>query len=131
MSSDEHSADLPPVDKAERGAAIRERRMKLGIRSVREFAIRTGVARGSVSGAEHGDESTSVGTFERLEAWLSEQERRGGAVAGPGADAPIEQIEFTVEGDFGVKVTVKGPITDRAALEDSVAKIIRSIRAES
>jgi hypothetical protein len=43
----------------------------------------------------------------------------------------LEQIEFVVEGDFGVKVTVKGPITDRAALEASVANIIRSIREGS
>jgi transcriptional regulator with XRE-family HTH domain len=123
MSTNGEAADLPLVDNAERGEAIRRRRMALGIRSVSELAARTGVSRSAASAAEHG--GGARGTYERLEAWLSEQERNG--LSAPPSDG-VEQIEFTVEGDFGVKVTVKGPISDRAALEDSVAKIVRSIR---
>lgn len=96
--------------------------MALGIRSVSEFAVLTGVSRSAATAAEHG--TGAKGTYERLESYLSERERGNGLSAG----TSIEQIEFTVEGDFGVKVTVKGPISDRTALEDSVAKIIRSIR---
>lgn len=95
--------------------------MAAGIKSVREFEKASGVSRNAITAAEDGH--GSEGTYQRLEAWLArfdvETER----------DEPrLEQIEFTVEGDFGVKVTVRGPIRDRAALEDSVAKIIRSIR---
>ena len=98
--------------------------MTLGIRSVSELALRSGVSRSATSAAEHGE--GAKGTYERLEAWLSEQERGEGEPSATG----LEQIEFTVEGDFGVKVTVKGPIQDRAALQESVAEIIKSIRAE-
>jgi hypothetical protein len=97
--------------------------MALGIRSVREMAMRSGVSRGAASAAEHGD--GAKGTYERLENWLSEQE---GGPSTPPPDFDIETIEFVVEGDFGVKVTVKGPIRDRAELEASVTNIIRSIR---
>lgn len=123
MESGESGADSHPVGNEERGQSIRRRRMALGIRSVREMAIRSGVSRGAASAAEHGE--GSAGTYERLESWLASQE------GGTTDSVSLEQIEFTVEGDFGVKVTVKGPITDRSALEDSVTKIIRSIRHES
>jgi hypothetical protein len=43
----------------------------------------------------------------------------------------VEQMEVVVEGDLGVRVTVKGPITDREAIVDSVVKIMRSIRESS
>lgn len=89
------------------------------------MAIRSGVSRGAATAAEHGEGAR--GTYERLESWLTDEERGSGPTRRD-ESAELEQIEFTVEGDFGVKVTVKGPIADRAALEDSVAKIIRSIR---
>lgn len=119
--------DSGTVTSETRGQAIKRRRLEHGIRYVTELAEATGVNREAVTKAEKDDPTTSEGTYQRLEAWLDAFDQRTGH-----EDAPhIEQIEFTVEGDFGVKVTVKGPITDRAALEDSVTKIIRSIRGES
>ena len=117
--------DSPSVDSQwERGQAIQRRRLAAGIKSLREFADATGVSRNAITAAEDGHGSKA--TYERLEAWLDRFDEE------TGADEPsFEQIEFTVEGDFGVKVTVKGPIKDRAALEDSVANIIRSIREGS
>lgn len=123
LSGNGAGAESAVVDTAERGQAIRKRRMALGIRSVSELATRSGVSRSATTAAEHGDGAR--GTYERLEAWLAEQERAEGSSVEPS----LEQIEFTVEGDFGVKVTVRGPITDRAALQESVAEIIKSIRA--
>jgi transcriptional regulator with XRE-family HTH domain len=117
--------DFAVVTAETRGEAIRQRRMAFGLRSVREFAERTGLARETVTRAEHGE--ASEGTYQRLEAWLDAFEHEIGADE-PAAPVSIEQIEFTVEGDFGVKVTVKGPINDRAQLEESVTRIIRSIR---
>lgn len=125
MSGNGGRADSSPMGNVERGELIRRRRMALGIRSVSEFAAKTKVSRSATSAAEHGE--GSVGTYERLEAWLTDRERAEGDTRSV-EPMQLDQIEFTVEGDFGVKVTVKGPITDRSALEDSVAKIIRSIR---
>jgi transcriptional regulator with XRE-family HTH domain len=115
--------DWLTVTAEERGNAIKRRREAHGIRYLSEFADRTGVSREAVTKAERGE--ASEGTYQRLEAWLDAFDHEVG-----NDQASVEQIEFTVEGDFGVKVTVKGPITDRAELEDSVTKIIRSIRGE-
>lgn len=102
--------------------------MSHGLRSVREFAERTGLARETVTRAEHGE--ASEGTYQRLESWLDAFEHEVGADEAEPAPR-IEQLEFVVEGDFGVKVTVRGPISDRPALEASVSNIIRSIREGS
>lgn len=89
---------------------------------MRQFAAQSGVSREAISAAEFG--VAREDTYQRLEAFLDDFEHEVGEDVG----APdIEQIEFLVEGE-GVSVTVKGPIGDRAALEDSVARIIRSIR---
>ena len=117
------SGDWAAVTAETRGEAIRRRRMSHGIRSVREFAEQTGLARETVTRAEHGE--ASEGTYQRLEAWLDAFEHEIGADE-PAEGPSIEQITFTVEGDFGVKVTVQGPIRDRAELEESVAKISSS-----
>lgn len=37
-------------------------------------------------------------------------------------------VEFEVSGDFGVRVVVKGPVSDRAELEDSVLRLIRQMK---
>jgi transcriptional regulator with XRE-family HTH domain len=108
-----------------RGEAIRRRRFAQGFKSLREFSERTGVSREAVTNAERGE--ASEGTYHRLEAFLDQWEHT------VGEDQPpvVEQMTFIVEGDFGVKVTVSGPVSDREALEASVANIIRSIRKSS
>lgn len=124
LKNETRGGDWLTVTPEERGEAIRRRRTAHGLRSVREFAERTGLSREAVTKAERGD--ASEGTYQRLEAWLDAFDHEVGEDGPP--PPVVEQIEFVIEGDFGVKVTVKGPITDRAALEDSVTKIIRSIR---
>ena len=42
---------------------------------------------------------------------------------------PPGLMEFEVTGDFGVRVVVKGPVSDAAALEAAVARLVRDIRA--
>jgi transcriptional regulator with XRE-family HTH domain len=116
------SGNVALVDLRERGQVIQRRRLAHGFRSLREFAERTGLSRESVTKAERGE--ASVGTYQRLEAWLDAFDHEVGEENPP----TVEQITFTVAGDFGVTVTVKGPIADRLELEASVANIIRSIR---
>lgn len=109
----------------ERGAEIQRRRLAHGLRSLREFAERAGVSREAITNAEKG--VASEGTYLRLEAWLDAYDHE------LGEDEPmsgIEQLEFLIEGE-GVSVTVKGPVSDREALEASVANIIRNIRGSS
>jgi transcriptional regulator with XRE-family HTH domain len=114
------------VREIERGEALRKRRLAHGIRSVREFAEASGVSRNAVTAAEDG--RGSEGTYQRLEAWLDAFDHETGSDVPPANGDDVRTVEFTVEGDFGVRVTVKGPITDHEILRADVTEIIRSIR---
>lgn len=105
-----------------RAHGIRQRRIGLGIKSVREFAERSGVSREAVTAAEHG--TASGGTYDRLEAWLDRAERENVA-RNTGGD----QVEFRLSGSFGVDVVVRGPVTDMAELESTVTRLIREMRS--
>jgi transcriptional regulator with XRE-family HTH domain len=129
MQKTKEVEELPRVREQERGDALRRRRLAHGIRSVREFAEESGVSRNAVTAAEEG--RGSEGTYQRLEAWLDAFDHETGSDAPAQDSSAVEQMTFIVEGDFGVKVTVSGPVSDREALEASVANIIRSIRKSS
>lgn len=123
MQATEKVEELSLVTEKSRGDALTKRRLAHGIRSVREFAEASGVSRNAVTAAEDGH--ASEGTYQRLEAWLDAFDHESGS------DLPssvVETIEFVVEGDFGVKVTVRGPITNRHDLQAAASEIIRSIR---
>ena len=108
----------------ERGEALRRRRLALGIKSVRELHERSTVSREAITAAEAG--AASAATFERLEVFLDSSEpETGGRVGEP------SQIEFTVEGDLGVRIVVRGPVTDAETLERSVARLVRTIREQA
>jgi transcriptional regulator with XRE-family HTH domain len=128
MQSTQNVEEFTRVREQERGDALRRRRLAHGIRSVREFSDASGVSRNAVTAAEEG--RGSEGTYQRLEAWLDAFDHETGADV-PAVESSAEQMEIVVEGDLGVRVTVKGPISDREALVDSVAKIMRSIRESS
>lgn len=122
-----HQADLEWLSMTEnRGRRLRDRRIRMGI-SVRQLADEAGMDRGILAKVEAGDASVRDTTFGKVETALARLEHEMGMDV-PEEPGSIEQMEFTVEGDFGVKVTVKGPISDRQALESSVTNIIRSIR---
>lgn len=114
-----------PVTFEERGKDIQRRRMAHGFTSLRKFAEATRVTREAVKNAERG--TASEGTYLRLESWLDDFDHS------TGEDEPepvIQQLEFFIEGE-DVKVTVKGPVSDREALKADVADIIRSVRQAS
>lgn len=123
--------DVPVADlRAERGKAIRERLDALGM-SRREFSQRKGVPdRSVVTKAIEGDDSVRASTYGKIEAALDRlwsemgmDDPDTGAAHGSGL------VEFEVSGDFGVRVVVKGPVADRAELEESVLHLIRQMRA--
>lgn len=87
----------------------------------------TGVARSAVSAAEHGDAST--GTYERLEAFLSQRERgeeREVAVR-PVGDPNEGMFEVVLEGNFGVRTIVRGPVSNPQAVADMAERLIRQM----
>jgi transcriptional regulator with XRE-family HTH domain len=99
------SAQLVPVDQESRGRLIRDRRVALGIMSVREFAKATGLSRNAVTAAEAGDASEI--TYARLEAWLDNFEHEIGSEA---EEAP-KTVTIKMSGDFGVEIVVEGPVS--------------------
>jgi len=105
-----------------RGHSIKARRLALGIKSLREFAERTGVDRQAVTKAESGHGSES--TYERLEAWLDRFEEETGNDV-PGDD----YIEFRLSGVFGVdSIVARAPVKNVAELEQSIARLVRELR---
>lgn len=70
----------------------------------------------------------SVSRYRRA---LDELEAEAGRQLGVGR--PVESVEpqlmeFEVTGDFGVRIVVKGPVSDARALEEAVARLVRDIR---
>jgi transcriptional regulator with XRE-family HTH domain len=104
-----------------RGEALRRRRLSNGIKSVRELQQRSGISREAITSAEAG--TASAATYERLDAWFTRYEQAIGS-----ADHSNAQVEFEVLSDEGVRVVVRGLISDAEELERSVARIIRNLR---
>ena len=110
----------------ERGQAIQKRLDDLGL-SAREFEDRTGVNRKTLGKAVAGNANTRDTTYEAIESYLDSMEAR---IAGKGATATDgDMIELTIEGDFGVRAVVKGPIRDKAELMEMTKELIRELRS--
>jgi len=123
------------VTDSERAQKIRERLDALGI-SDREFEATTGVDRKALRRAASG-EPVRRSTYVAIETWLDRIEHEVGMDAPPlpeGArqigDPADGLVEFTVEGNFGVRAVVKGPIRDLDALQKAVSKLIAGMQAE-
>ena len=106
-----------------RGQAIRARRLRHGIKSVRQLAEQSGVSRVAVTAAEEGRASDE--TYDRLEAWLDRFEEETGANVKPAAAAPGPHM-VTIRGTRGgdVDVVVEGPIEDIDALAAVVERLL-------
>jgi DNA-binding XRE family transcriptional regulator len=53
-----------------------------------------------------------------------------GVVARPLGDPNDDLVEFTVEGNFGVRAVVKGPVRDMDAMQAAVSKLISGMQVE-
>lgn len=90
--------------------------------SDRELAEKTGVARGSIAKARKG--LASIGVYDRLERWIERFEDE------TTTNAPHDEVvEFVVTGNFGVSVTVRGPVSDLAALEAAALRFTKNLGA--
>lgn len=111
----------------ERGAEIQRRLDALGI-SDREFYEKTGIDRKTLKRAIAGTPGTRASTYIAISAALDRLERmvHGDAAGRPDSD----YVEFTVEGNFGVRAVVKGPVKDMDELQRAVARLVREMRQE-
>lgn len=120
------------VADSERGDKIQERLDALGI-SDREWAAETGIDRKTLRRAVAGDEKVQSRTYTAIEAELSRLEQLTGGVPGRAisGDPGDDLVEFTIEGNFGVRAVVKGPVRDMAALQSAVAKLVRDMQTST
>lgn len=102
------------------GGRIRERRARLGL-SVKELAERAGVDRDTLSNLEAGG-NARLQTVRSIERALSEMETEPSVQ--PVGDPDDGLVEFVVEGHFGVRAVVKGPIRDIDKLQEAVGRLI-------
>lgn len=112
-------------------ADIRSRRERLGM-TIKELAERAQVDRGRLSALENGISTPRPSTVGAIIRTLDELEREMG-LTGDDDDnnGDDDLVTFEVAGNFGVKVIVKGPVRDRAELEDSVMRLISRMQQQS
>lgn len=108
---------------------IRSRRQRLGM-TIKDLAERAHVDRGGLSALESGKQSPRVSTVGTILRTLDELEREFGIVED---DEPDDSglVVFEIAGNFGVKVLVKGPVRDRAELEESVMRLISRMQQQA
>lgn len=131
------SADFSVVtssggDPSDRGAAIKSRFDALGI-SEREWHNTTGIDRKTLNRAIRNEPGTRPSTYDAIESNLARLE--GFAAGKPGAvraigDPDDDLVEFSVEGNFGVRAVVKGPVRDIEAMREAVAKLIADMNQD-
>lgn len=137
MSTTAAAATLAPMAQMEqsdvpgesRGAAINRRMRALGMNFTSLGKEARGTYRQTVKRATEDNPTVEPGTYDILEATLDRLERQLGHAGGPDAVLSTEErlIEFEVSSDAGVRVVVRGPVTDAAALEAAVANLIRDM----
>lgn len=105
---------------------IRERRERLGL-TLRALADRAGVDRGRLSDIEKGA-TPRPSTLAQIRRALDEFEDE---TSGPyDHDAEERTVTFRMSGNFGVDVTVSGPVENLAELEDSVGRLLQRMRSD-
>lgn len=126
-------ADEHGVPRRLSGEEFKRRRDALGLgRS--ELAARAGVDRSRVKMLEEDDPRLRDNTVGAIDRALSDLEREMG-MNEPGVvalgDPADDLVEFSVEGNFGVRAVVKGPVRDIDALREAVAKLISDMNRDT
>lgn len=122
-------AHLSVVKTSERGANIKQRRLRHGFKSARAFAEVTGVDRQALTKAENGEGSEQ--TLARLEAWLDDFEVRTSSDADDAAEAAATPQTVTIKmaGVYGIEdVTISGPVDHLSELKDLAVELMRDVR---
>lgn len=105
------------------GADVKARRERLGLDRV-DLAREAGVSVDTLRDFEEGVTNARGSTISKITGKLADIEAEASMSARGGS-----LMEFEVTGDFGVRVVVKGPVTDAHALEEAVARLVRDIRS--
>lgn len=118
-------------DEDPRAAAIRERRVRLGIRSqvaaeAESKRLGHSISRDAIMAAEKG--TASDASYARLNALYDAFEEEIGQ---DDDEHPAEHmVTVKLAGNFGVRVTLEGNVDDEAALASLTAAILREMRTE-
>jgi hypothetical protein len=128
-----HAAQFRLVADSERGQRIQERLDKLRI-SDRQFQERSGIDRKTLRRAVAGGEHVRESTYRAIESWLDRLERIAAGFDGLKDEPEPEPqgqgiVKYRLKGDFGVDLLVEGPVDNLAALEASVVRMMREMRA--
>ena len=122
-------ADLGGMSDEGKKVTARRVRLELGIGDLAEAAK---VSRDTLSDLESGSKDFRQATLGKVVRALDLLEEEAGLGELPtGAhrigDPADDLVEFTVEGNFGVRAVVKGPIRDIDALQAAVSKLIEGM----
>lgn len=98
--------------------------------TIKELAERAQVDRGRLSALESGTSAPRPSTIGAIVRTLDDLEREMGVVDDDVSNED-DLVTFEVAGNFGVKVIVKGPVRDRAELEESVLRLISRMQQQS
>lgn len=109
---------------AQDGEEVRRRRERLGADKKR-LATVAGVSRETLAAIENGQGYRQTTMAAILKA-LDEMEQEVGIHAA----SPVGQVEFEIISTDGTRAIVRGPVADRAELEEAVGEIIRRMRQE-
>lgn len=126
-----HTATLAPVDTDDsetRGQAIGRRMNALGMKA-KDLAREADRNRSLLYRVLNDEPNVREDSYRAFELALDRMEYDGG-LGGPDAILSTEQglIEFEVTADaLGLRVVVKGPVEDAAAIEAQVARLIRDV----
>jgi predicted transcriptional regulator len=107
--------------------SIRDRRERLGF-TIKDLAEAAQVDRGRLSALESGTSHPRASTVGAILRTLERLERD--EFGEPKTNDNSDLVEFEVAGNFGVRVVVKGPVRDRAELEESVLRLISRMQEQ-
>src|SRR5690349_2454032 len=104
-------------------ASVKARRERLGM-SVRELEKESGVNRATIASVESGDRAVRPASVRAITAALERLEHE---VSGPYDEPRAGTVTYRLRGNFGVDVTLEGPVENIDELEASVSRLIRSM----
>jgi transcriptional regulator with XRE-family HTH domain len=115
------------AERVQRGREIARRRRAI-TPSQAQAAKAMGMDRATLKGVEEGAPNAREASFTLAEAWLDRMEDETAETEHEATAKASDLIEFQMTGDPGMTFTVKGPVADRAELEDSFLRIVERLR---